>query len=129
MGLVAGCWLLLACSHYLAVPEYARRHSPIEHFDEVLALCGDPNVPIVCFPRNVDSAAFYLGRADFRTYRSKQLDELVQALDRQPRTVVLFGHRNSPETLRLHLPAHLRMVECTSLGLCEMAVIERTGAI
>jgi 4-amino-4-deoxy-L-arabinose transferase-like glycosyltransferase len=125
VGLVTACWLLLACSHYVVIPAYARQRSPINRFEEVRARCGDPNVPVLCFPRNVDSVAFYLGRADFRTYRSKELDALVQALDEQPRTVILFGHRNSPETLARHLPAHLRMVERKSLGLCEMAVIER----
>jgi 4-amino-4-deoxy-L-arabinose transferase-like glycosyltransferase len=125
IGLVAACWLLLACSHYVVIPHYARQHSPIQNFEEVRARCGDPNLPVVCFPRNVDSVAFYLGRADFRTYRSKQIDELVQALGQQERTVILFGHRNSPETLARHLPAHLRIVDRLPLGLCEMAVIER----
>jgi hypothetical protein len=50
---------------------------------------------------------------------------MIQALQEQPRTVVLFGHRNSPETLKLHLPPQLRMVNRHPLGVCEMAVIER----
>ena len=125
IGLVAGCWLLLATAHYIALPIHAHRVSPASRLEEVAKQCGDPNVPVVCFPRNVDSLAFYLGRSDFRTYRSKQLAELLRALDRQPRTVILFGHRSSPETLKHHLPPHLRMVERRELGLCEMAVIER----
>jgi hypothetical protein len=107
------------------IPEYARQKSPVGRLDEVRASCGDPEVPVLCFSRNVDSVAFYVGRADFRTYRSKQLDELLQALESHPRTVILFGHRNSPETLKQHLPPHLRMTERKPLGLCEMAVIER----
>jgi 4-amino-4-deoxy-L-arabinose transferase-like glycosyltransferase len=126
IGLIAASWLLLACSHYFVIPHYARQRSPIDRLEELRVAC-DTGTPVVCFPRNVDSVAFYLGRADFRTYRSKQLDELVQALDRQPRTVVLFGHRNSPETLRLHLPPHLRMVDRKPLGVCEMAVIEHAS--
>lgn len=125
IGLVAACWLLLCCSHYVVIPTYARQRSPIDRFDELQACCGDPDVPVLCFPRNVDSVAFYLGRSDFRTYRSKQLDELLQALDQQPRSVILFGHRNSPGTLQQHLPGHLRMVERKAMGLCEMAVVER----
>jgi len=125
IGLVAACWLLLACSHYVVIPAYARQRSPMHRFDELQVRCGDPNVPVLCFPRNVDSVAFYLGRSDFRTYRSKQLDELVQALHQQPRSVILFGHRNSPQTLQRHLPSHLRMVEPKAMGLCEMAVVER----
>ena len=125
IGGVTGCWLLLAIAHFVALPAYARQVSPASRIEEVAKFCGDPNVPVVCFPRNVDSLAFYLGRSDFRSYRSKQLDELLRALDRQPRTVILFGHRNSPATLKHHLPPHLRMVERQDLGLCEMAVIER----
>jgi 4-amino-4-deoxy-L-arabinose transferase-like glycosyltransferase len=123
IGLVAACWLLLACSHYFVVPHYASQRSPIHRLEELRATCA-PAMPVVCFPRNVDSVAFYLGRADFRTYRSKELEALVQALDHQPRTVILFGHRNSPETLARQLPPHLRMVDRKPLGLCEMAVIE-----
>jgi 4-amino-4-deoxy-L-arabinose transferase-like glycosyltransferase len=125
IGLVAACWLLLACSHYVVIPTYARQRSPMHRFDELQARCGDPNVPVLCFPRNVDSVAFYLGRSDFRTFRSKQLDELVQVLHQQPRSVILFGHRNSPQTLQRHLPSDLRMVELKPMGLCEMAVVER----
>ena len=124
IGLTAACWLLLACSHYLVIPHYARQRSPIDRLEELRASC-DTGMPVVCFPRNVDSVAFYLGRTDFRTYRSKQLPDLVQALEQQPHTLVLFGHRNSPETLKLHLPPHLRMVDRKPLGICEMAVIER----
>jgi len=88
-------------------------------FEAMHERCGDPSVPVVCFPRNVDSVAFYVGRSDFRTFRSKELDELVRELDRHSRTVILFGHRNSPETLAPHLPPHLRMVDRRPMGLCE----------
>lgn len=126
IGLAAACWLLLAGSHYFVIPLYARQRSPIDRLEELRATCA-PDVPVVCFPRNVDSVAFYLGRSDFRTYRSKQIGELVEALEQEPRTVILFGHRNSPETLTLHLPPQLRMVDRKPLGVCEMAVVERIG--
>jgi 4-amino-4-deoxy-L-arabinose transferase-like glycosyltransferase len=122
-GLVAFCWLVQATANYYLIPEYARDRSPVNQLEEVRACCE--NTPVVCFPRNVDSAAFYLGRGDFRTYRSKDLEALVHDLQKQPRTVVLFGHRNSPETLARHLPRNLRLGERRPLGLCEMAVIER----
>lgn len=125
IGSVALCWLALAFSHYYAIPVYAGQKSPVSDMQMIEKMCGDPKVPIVCFPRNVDSVAFYVGRSDFRTFRSKEIDNLVVTLHQAPRTVILFGHRNSPETLARHLPAHLRMVERRPLGLCEMAVIER----
>jgi hypothetical protein len=123
LGLVAACWLLLAASHYVVLPGYARQKSPSAQLDEVAAMCGDREIPVFCFPRNVDSLAFYLGRCDFRTYRSKQLNELIHALEQHPRAVVLFGHRSSAELLQCNLPPHLRMMERRPLGLCEMAVV------
>jgi 4-amino-4-deoxy-L-arabinose transferase-like glycosyltransferase len=123
--LVAASWLVLAAAHYFAIPYYARQHSPMQAPETVQAWCGDPGVPVLCFPRNVDSVAFYLGRSDFRMFRSKQLDELLQALDGQQRSVILFGHRHSPDLLAQHLPPHLRMIERRPLGLCEMAVVEK----
>lgn len=123
--LIAVCWLTLACSHYIIIPRFAHHKSPIGQSEIVREYCSDPDQPVICFPRNVDSVAFYTGRSDFRTYRSKQIDQAVQALEKQPRTVVLFGHRNSPETLKHHLPPHLRLVECQKMGLCEMGVVER----
>lgn len=123
LGLTVACWMLLALSHFYAIPHYARQRSPVDRLDELRTLSAD--TPVVCFPRNVDSAAFYLGRSDFRTYRSKELGALLEALDQSPRTVVLFGHRNSPETLRLNLPPHLRMTHRQPIGVCEMAVVER----
>jgi hypothetical protein len=138
---VAGCWLMVAAGHFALVPWYAAHRSPLKHADAVRALCDDPAVPVVCFPRNVDSVAFELGRADFRTYRSKHMAELFEDLGRQPRTVVLFGHRNSLATFRHHLPPHLRVTADHSLrdplppllrplgeypiGLCDIAVVER----
>ena len=88
-------------------------------------LCGDANVPVVCFPRNVDSVAFHVGRSDFRTFRSKDFAACVEELKKQPRTVVLFGHRNSPESLALHLPKNLHLIERRPMGLCEAGVVVR----
>ena len=124
-ALVAIAWLVQAAANQIAVPAYARSRAPMSDFEAMRERCGDRSVPVVCFPRNIDSVAFYVGRSDFRTFRSKGIDELVRELDRHPRTVVLFGHRNSPETLARHLPPHLRMVDRRPMGLCESAIIER----
>jgi 4-amino-4-deoxy-L-arabinose transferase-like glycosyltransferase len=126
-GLVAGSWLLLASAHYGFVPWYAEQRSPMQQFDEVQACCGDPNVPVVCYPRHVDSVAFYVGRSDFRSYRGKQLGPLLDFLDRHPRVVVLFAHRHSLKIVSEYLPPHLRLTTSRPLGLCDMAVVERRG--
>jgi hypothetical protein len=124
--LVTGCWLLLAASHLFVIPYYARRNSPL-HPAESLQYCRDhPDEPVFCFPRSVNSAAFYLGRADFRTFRSKQVDDLITALNEQPRSVILFSHRHSEAALEQQLPPHLRLVERRPLGACALATLQLT---
>lgn len=124
-AVVAGCVALMVGSHYVFIPWYAAYRSPMSRPDEVRAACGDPHVPVVCFPRHVDSVAFYLGRADFRAFRSKELGRMLEFLDRHQRVAVLFGHRNSRGALEHHLPPHLRLRDVRPLGLCEMAIVER----
>jgi 4-amino-4-deoxy-L-arabinose transferase-like glycosyltransferase len=123
--LIAFGWFVQACATVYLVPAYAEYRSPMSEHDFMRERCGDSAVPVVCFPRNVDSVAFYVGRSDFQTFRSKDVDLVIQELEKHPRTVVLFGHRNSPETLALRLPANLRMIERRPMGLCESAIIER----
>ncbi len=129
----AACAILLAV-HAIALPWYARHHSPFRDAEQVVRYCGDPAVPVVCYPRNCDSVSFYLRRDDLRTYRSKQTPELIEFLRTKPRTVLLFTHRNSLETLRRVLPPGLALGDeaplCGSArfgpeGLCWMAVVKR----
>lgn len=122
--IVALYGVMMVC-HYLIVPQYAEYRSPMNNPEEVQAWCGDRRVPVVCYPRHVDSVAFYLGRADFRTFRSKATPALIEHLRRQPRTVILFAHRTALERLRTLLPPELRVTRTTRLGLCSMAQIER----
>jgi 4-amino-4-deoxy-L-arabinose transferase-like glycosyltransferase len=117
--------LFMAAGHYLAVPWYARYHSPMNRPQEVFACCGDVATPVVCYPRSVDSVAFYLGRDDFRSYRSKQTPSLLAFLRTRPRVAVLFSHRHSLEQLTQVLPPELVVVQSSALGLCSMAVVER----
>ncbi len=121
----AGAVGLLMVAHYLAVPWVARARSPLNPNELVLTHCADRAMPVVCYPRNQDSVAFYAGRSDFQTYRSKDTPELVQELLKRPRTVVLFGHRHSLRQLKEVLPAPLRMVGEEKMGPCDMAIIER----
>ena len=78
--------------------------------------------------------AFYLGRSDLRSFRSKQTPELLAYLQSQPRVVVLFTHRHSMEALRQVLPPPLRLSDETPLfgsarpgadGWCYLAVVQR----
>lgn len=124
-ALLAGHWLLLALGFLFILPWYAETRSPMNRADEVRTVCSDPAVPVVCFPRSVDSVAFYVGRADFHSFRSKQLGEFLDFLDRHPRVVVLFAHRHSLQLLHDRLPPHLRLATTAPLGLCDLAVVER----
>lgn len=126
---VGGVWIaLLVIAHAWVVPHFAHQRSPVNDPEEMAAWCGDPAVPVFCFPRPVDSAAFFLGRADLVHYRTKDMDRLLAELEKHPRAVVLFGHRHSCGLLRDHLPPHLRMTATAPLGLCAKAKIERTAA-
>lgn len=125
-GLAVWAMLLIA-GHLFALPAVAWTRSPMNHPAEATPVLEDPSVPVFCFPRSVDSVAFYLGRSDFHVYRSKELPEMLQAMDRHPRSVVLFAHRNSKLILTHNVPPHFRVVFVGKLGLCEMAIIERDG--
>lgn len=144
---LVGVWsvfMLLACS--FALPWYAEQRSPMgAPAADMRALCGDPTTAVCCYPRNCDSAAFYLGRDDLTPTRSKFVHLLVQDLLSRDRTVVLFTHNHSLAALKPALPPDLRIareVSCrrkvagpaflttivgeTPWGLCDIAVIERT---
>jgi 4-amino-4-deoxy-L-arabinose transferase-like glycosyltransferase len=136
---------VLAFGFYMAVPRYAEARSPMVRPDVVQRYCADPAVTVICYPRNCDSVAFYLGRDDLRNVRSKLAQTLVEDILTRPRTVVLFTHRHSLEALRSVLPPRLRIAETVSLrhsegngvldrllgdgpwGLSEIAVVERVN--
>src|SRR5262249_60471418 len=103
--------------------------SPMRHADDVWTYCRDADVPVACYPRPIDSVAFYTGRSDFKSYRSKETQILLNHLQERPRTVVLFSHRHSLKQLRDVLPPHMRMTVERKLGLCDMAVGGRAVAV
>jgi 4-amino-4-deoxy-L-arabinose transferase-like glycosyltransferase len=113
----AVAFVLLCAGHHLVVPWYAWYRSPMGQTAVVARYCGDRDMPVICYPRNCDSVSFYLGRNDLRTFRSKQIDALRDALQERPRTVVLFTHRHSLRGLRQFLPPELRLVNETHFGL------------
>jgi 4-amino-4-deoxy-L-arabinose transferase-like glycosyltransferase len=117
-ALVAGCAFVLTCAgHYLVVPWYAWYRSPMGRPAVMARYCGDTRTPVICYPRNCDSIAFYLGRDDLRGFRSKQIDPLRLDLMGRPRTVVLFTHRHSLRAFRQAMPPNLEIVDETHFGL------------
>lgn len=123
-GLVVWAAVLLV-GHGWVLPAVAWERSPMNHATEARAYLDDTSLPIFCLPRNVDSVAFYLGRSDFRVYRSKEMPAMFQAMDAYPRSVLLFAHRSSRIVLAHNLPPHFRVVYVGKFGLCELAVVER----
>jgi 4-amino-4-deoxy-L-arabinose transferase-like glycosyltransferase len=147
---VGGVAFALMCAgHNLVLPWYSDYRAPLGRLTELKDYCENRDLPIICYPRNCDSVAFYVGRDDLRSYRSKETHVLVHFLQTHPRAVLLFTHRNSLESLRHALTPDLQLVNVrhlglaglpwlpeglrqkatwlmgeTSLGLCDIAVVE-----
>lgn len=130
----ATTFALLAVAHYVAVPWYAWHRSPVRQPEPIARWCADPAVPVICYPRNCDSVAFHTGRDDFVSFRSKQTPRLIEFLLDRPRSVILFTHRHSLESLRQVLPPQLCLREevplCGSAkagpdGMLYLGVVER----
>jgi 4-amino-4-deoxy-L-arabinose transferase-like glycosyltransferase len=125
-GAVVGMFAVLLVGHYKVIPDLARFRSPMAEPQAVLESCRDRTIPVICYPRPIDSAAFYLGRNDLRSYRSKETPELIRFMQDRPVTVVLFAHRHSLQQLREVLPPGLGMIRTAPMGLCHMAVVSRS---
>ncbi|HET6574495.1 MAG TPA: glycosyltransferase family 39 protein [Fimbriiglobus sp.] len=142
-GLVATFAVLLAVTHYLILPRYARERSPMGRPEVVERFVGDPNTVVVTYPRNCDSVAFYTGRSDLKQVRTKDVNQMIVDSHFRPRTVVLFTHSHSLAAFRAALPPSLRIAAVVSLkrkesglsvldkllgkspwGLCDIAVLE-----
>jgi len=141
---VGGMAALLAFGFYVAIPWYAELRSPMGIPEIASKLHDAKEEPMYCFPRNVDSVAFYTDRDDLKSCRTKVSQELVEELILRDRSVVLFTHRHSLETFKQVLPPQLKVTESTAVkhggtgakilddlvgdgpwGLCHVAVIER----
>jgi 4-amino-4-deoxy-L-arabinose transferase-like glycosyltransferase len=125
---------VLALINFVAMPWYATFHSPLGNAEAIENYCSNRATPVICYPRNCDSIAFFLGRDDLKSYRSKETPTMIDQLQRNRRTVIIFTHRHSLEGLRQVLPRHLRVTSEVPINgswrrlqpeMCYMAVIER----
>jgi 4-amino-4-deoxy-L-arabinose transferase-like glycosyltransferase len=132
--------------NFVALPWYAAQRSPMgAPAAELRATCSDPESVIRCYPRECNSAAFYLGRDDLQSTRSKFVHLLIADLLTRERTVVLFTHRHSYKLLKESLPPELSVARAVSFrrklpgpewvtqligntpwGLCDLAVIKNS---
>ncbi|MBX9580351.1 MAG: dolichol-phosphate mannosyltransferase, partial [Gemmataceae bacterium] len=131
---------LVLAVHHIGLPWYARERSPVGRPELVERYITDPGTPVVCYPRNVDSVAYYTGRADLDRVRTKDTNRLYVDCHHRPRTVILFTHGDALAGFRAVLPPSLEIVEAVSLkrpaggllgglagkspwGLCDIAVV------
>lgn len=142
---LASAAAIIFAVHQFGLPWYARERSPFGRPDLVARFVTDPGTPVVCFPRNCDSLAFYTGRHDFDRVRTKDVNQLFVDCHHRPRTVILFTHSDSLAGFRNALPPSLEIVEESSLkrkygdagvqkllgstpwGLCDVAVVVPKG--
>ena len=141
---VAGWACVILAANLVVLPAYAEMRSPMSHREVVEKYAGDKSKPLVCFPRQINSLAFYLQRDDIESMRSKQNQALLDYLLAHDEVVVVFSHRHSFEALRPTLPAPLVIAEHHSFrysesngtwlnklmgetpwGVCDLAVIRR----
>ena len=108
---------MLAFGFYSWSPWYAERRSPMGPPEIADRLYAARREAVYCFPRNVDSVAFYTDRSDLKSCRTQVSQELVEALIQRDRTVVLFTHRHSLDTFKQVLPPQLKVVEASRCGL------------
>ncbi len=152
--IAGGLFLLLGVTQVVALPWYADYRSPLIAKNIIRELCTDENQAVVCYPRECNAVAFYLGREDLKNYRSKEFDEFRDVLLSRKKTVVLCTHRHALQGLKQLLPDELevkqeyrlnlkepgflpkdlakrapKLLGETALGLCDIAVIEhRVGS-
>jgi 4-amino-4-deoxy-L-arabinose transferase-like glycosyltransferase len=117
----ASAFVLVLLVHHVVVPWYAVHRAPAGRLEELRRYCSDRATPVICFPRACDSVGFYLNRDNLRTFRSKEIDSLRNALRERPRTVVLCTHRHSLYGLRQALPPELRVLDATHFGLAKIS--------
>ena len=109
--------LIQASAHYVIVPWYAEYRSPLSQWRVLAQHCGDPDTAVICYPRACHSVAFYLEREDMGSYRSKDIDQLRQALRENPKTVLLLSHRHSFTALTQVLPPEFEISQAAHFGL------------
>jgi 4-amino-4-deoxy-L-arabinose transferase-like glycosyltransferase len=142
-AMVAVCVPLLFVVNLVVLPQYAKDRSPVGRPELVLPYVTDPTVPVVTYPRTVDSLAFAVGRRDFDRTRSRDANQVILDSHFRPKTVVLFTHRHSKEAFTHALPPGLsitasvtfkrsgsqrslwdKLIGDTPWGLCDLIVLE-----
>jgi hypothetical protein len=101
---------VLFLSLQLVLPGYARTFSMRGQVRPCAALCRDPQVPVVCYPRRWDSVSFYLGRDDVRVYTPDRRQQFIADLRANPRTLAFIKSDHSLDDILRDLPGWLEFV-------------------
>jgi dolichol-phosphate mannosyltransferase len=116
----AGCGIatftVLFLGVQLVLPGYARKFSLRGDLRPQAALCADPAVPVVCYPRRWDSVSFYLRRSDVQVFTPAQADELVTLLRARPGTVLVVKSEGPLAELLGALPPSVEFVPAGRRG-------------
>jgi hypothetical protein len=122
---LTAAFAVLCVGHSVVLPWYARYRGTVTQMPEVLAYCQDRDLRILCYPRPCDSLAFYAGRDDLHSFRSKETNQLILSLQEQPRTVLLLTHRHSLESVKFAMPPELAVVESKRLNLGDLPLVPK----
>jgi 4-amino-4-deoxy-L-arabinose transferase-like glycosyltransferase len=140
-GLIGASGLITVVLITIFVPWYAEHRSPLGRPELVMPYLADPTVPVVTYPRHIDSVAFTTGRENLRSVRTTELNQALVDCHFQTRTVFLFTHDHSYRGFSEALPTSLRITQHTDMrrtngtwwerlagktpwGLCDIAVVE-----
>jgi 4-amino-4-deoxy-L-arabinose transferase-like glycosyltransferase len=119
----AATFLVLLGGVHLLLPGYARKFSLRGELKGQAELCNDPEVPVVCYPHRWDSVSFYLRRNDVRVFSSRQRDELMALLRREPGTLLVVKSDDSLKTVLRDLPALLEFVPQGRTGTVTVGLV------
>jgi dolichol-phosphate mannosyltransferase len=125
-GLCAGLGALVAfgTAHEL-IPGWASRRSPLTRYPEVAELAREGGVPVACFEGEWGSLPFYAGGTERVTNLSEMPpDDIVLALIRQPRCLLVVRHQADLERFRLTVAPLMEMTQVRYADEIGVALLE-----
>ncbi len=114
-------WAGTATAAFLALavlaqwwPEgYAARFSLRDQLRPHVFDADGERAAVMCYPHGWDAVPFYLQRGDVRVFKAAQLADMISALKRAPRSLVVVKADDSLDDFERALPASLEFV-CSS---------------
>ena len=95
---------------HVLLPGYYRKFSIRTELRSLAAHAGKSGAPLACYPHSWDSAHFYLGCPDARTYGPIEKELLFAHLHARPDTLLLVKSGHALDDLLRALPGSLKFV-------------------